>query len=134
MRRSKACDDYFEQTSVLMMLFLVVHLAASIRNLLDWQRRSLSLLHRVHILVDDLCDIRCASRQSLRSVCKRQRHSRGKQKPTNCRLIFFSLYMDLFSDQIKTILSGFIIRGYLGKWTLLIKSIGMVSTRVLFSG
>jgi chloride channel 3/4/5 len=28
--------------------------------------------------------------------------------------------------EIKTILGGFIIRGYLGKWTLLIKSIGMV--------
>ncbi|BFZ15227.1 hypothetical protein BsWGS_18266 [Bradybaena similaris] len=28
--------------------------------------------------------------------------------------------------EIKTILSGFIIRGYLGKWTLLIKSIGMM--------
>ena len=28
--------------------------------------------------------------------------------------------------QVKTILSGFIIRGYLGAWTLLIKSLGMV--------
>jgi len=28
--------------------------------------------------------------------------------------------------QIKTILSGFIIRGYLGKWTLLIKSVGIM--------
>ena len=28
--------------------------------------------------------------------------------------------------EIKTILSGFIIRGYLGKWTLLIKSVGMM--------
>jgi H+/Cl- antiporter ClcA len=28
--------------------------------------------------------------------------------------------------EVKTILSGFIIRGYLGKWTLLIKSIGMI--------
>ena len=28
--------------------------------------------------------------------------------------------------QIKTILSGFIIRGYLGKWTLLIKTITLV--------
>ncbi|KAH9286646.1 H(+)/Cl(-) exchange transporter 3 [Echinococcus granulosus] len=28
--------------------------------------------------------------------------------------------------EIKTILSGFIIRGYLGKWTLLVKSMGMV--------
>ncbi|ESN92810.1 hypothetical protein HELRODRAFT_108181 [Helobdella robusta] len=28
--------------------------------------------------------------------------------------------------EIKTILSGFIIRGYLGKWTLIIKSIGMM--------
>ncbi len=27
---------------------------------------------------------------------------------------------------MKTILSGFIIRGYLGAWTLLIKSLGMV--------
>lgn len=32
----------------------------------------------------------------------------------------------LFLQQIKTILSGFIIRGYLGKWTLLIKSVGMM--------
>ncbi|KAK6975803.1 H(+)/Cl(-) exchange transporter 3-like isoform X1, partial [Biomphalaria glabrata] len=30
--------------------------------------------------------------------------------------------------EIKTILSGFIIRGYLGKWTLLIKSLGMMLT------
>jgi chloride channel 3/4/5 len=28
--------------------------------------------------------------------------------------------------EIKTILSGFIIRGYLGKWTLLIKSVGIM--------
>ena len=28
--------------------------------------------------------------------------------------------------QIKTILSGFIIRGYLGKWTLVIKSVSNV--------
>lgn len=28
--------------------------------------------------------------------------------------------------EIKTILSGFIIRGYLGKWTLIIKSLGMI--------
>lgn len=28
--------------------------------------------------------------------------------------------------QVKTILSGFIIRGYLGAWTLLIKAVGMV--------
>ena len=32
----------------------------------------------------------------------------------------------VFYLQIKTILSGFIIRGYLGKWTLLIKSVGMM--------
>lgn len=35
----------------------------------------------------------------------------------------FNLYVIL---QIKTILSGFIIRGYLGKWTLLIKSVGIM--------
>ena len=29
-------------------------------------------------------------------------------------------------SQIKTILSGFIIRGFLGKWTLLIKSVGIM--------
>ncbi len=28
--------------------------------------------------------------------------------------------------QVKTILSGFIIRGYLGAWTLLVKTVGMV--------
>ena len=28
--------------------------------------------------------------------------------------------------EIKTILSGFVMNGYLGKWTLLIKSIGMI--------
>lgn len=33
-------------------------------------------------------------------------------------------YILLF--QIKTILSGFIIRGYLGKWTLIIKSVGLI--------
>ena len=30
------------------------------------------------------------------------------------------------SLQVKTILSGFIIRGYLGAWTLLVKSVGMI--------
>lgn len=28
--------------------------------------------------------------------------------------------------EIKTILSGFIIRGYLGKWTLIIKVVGLI--------
>lgn len=28
--------------------------------------------------------------------------------------------------EIKTILSGFIIRSYLGKWTLLVKSVGLM--------
>lgn len=32
----------------------------------------------------------------------------------------------LLAFQIKTILSGFIIRGYLGKWTLLIKTVTLV--------
>ena len=32
----------------------------------------------------------------------------------------------MFDLQIKTILSGFIIRGYLGKWTLIIKTITLV--------
>lgn len=32
----------------------------------------------------------------------------------------------VFNLQIKTILSGFIIRGYLGKWTLMIKTITLV--------
>ena len=59
--------------------------------------------------------------------------------------IFFTLWAVLFASfsvllvrvfapyasgsgipEIKTILGGFIIRGYLGKWTLLIKSIGMM--------
>ena len=31
-----------------------------------------------------------------------------------------------FSLQIKTILSGFIIRGYLGRWTLIVKSLSMM--------
>lgn len=42
-----------------------------------------------------------------------------------CNWVFlFSLQLLLL--QIKTILSGFIIRGYLGKWTLMIKSVGMM--------
>lgn len=32
----------------------------------------------------------------------------------------------VFLSQIKTILSGFIIRGYLGKWTLIVKTITLV--------
>lgn len=39
-------------------------------------------------------------------------------------LLFLSAH--LVSSQIKTILSGFIIRGYLGKWTLMIKTITLV--------
>lgn len=30
------------------------------------------------------------------------------------------------NKKIKTILSGFVIRGFLGKWTLLVKSIGVI--------
>lgn len=37
----------------------------------------------------------------------------------------FDLFL-LLLPQIKTILSGFIIRGYLGKWTLMIKTITLV--------
>ena len=37
-----------------------------------------------------------------------------------------TLYCLLYFVQIKTILSGFIMRGYLGKWTLLIKSMTMM--------
>lgn len=33
---------------------------------------------------------------------------------------------NFLKSQIKTILSGFIIRGYLGKWTLMIKTITLV--------
>lgn len=38
----------------------------------------------------------------------------------------FENYPREFFFQIKTILSGFIIRGYLGKWTLIIKSVGLI--------
>lgn len=37
-----------------------------------------------------------------------------------------SLFLSFSLSQIKTILSGFIIRGYLGKWTLIIKTITLV--------
>lgn len=37
-----------------------------------------------------------------------------------------AIHGSLFAFQIKTILSGFIIRGYLGKWTLLIKTVTLV--------
>lgn len=39
--------------------------------------------------------------------------------------LHFHIYIPFFF-QIKTILSGFIIRGYLGKWTLIIKSVGLI--------
>ncbi len=41
---------------------------------------------------------------------------------------FLSLFFSLFKGipEIKTILSGFIMYGYLGKWTFIIKSIGMI--------
>jgi len=41
---------------------------------------------------------------------------------------FLSLSFFLFKGipEIKTILSGFIMYGYLGKWTFIIKSIGMI--------
>lgn len=31
--------------------------------------------------------------------------------------------------EIKTVLGGFVIRGFMGTWTLIIKSIGLVSTK-----
>ncbi len=40
--------------------------------------------------------------------------------------IFFVCVCVCVCIQVKTILSGFIIRGYLGAWTLLVKSVGMV--------
>lgn len=48
-----------------------------------------------------------------------------RRSPTGLRNIYES-YMTSFPVQIKTILSGFIIRGYLGKWTLLIKTVTLV--------
>jgi chloride channel 3/4/5 len=39
-------------------------------------------------------------------------------------LKFFFWFLGI--PEIKTILSGFIMYGYLGKWTFLIKSIGMM--------
>lgn len=43
---------------------------------------------------------------------------------TQTNLCTYKLSLSL--SQIKTILSGFIIRGYLGKWTLIIKTITLV--------
>lgn len=41
--------------------------------------------------------------------------------------IVAALYFNLLGiPEIKTILSGFIMYGYLGKWTFFIKSIGMI--------
>lgn len=40
--------------------------------------------------------------------------------------VYLVLQLILPAFQIKTILSGFIIRGYLGKWTLLIKTVTLV--------
>lgn len=40
--------------------------------------------------------------------------------------LFLALSLSPRLSQIKTILSGFIIRGYLGKWTLIIKTITLV--------
>jgi len=40
--------------------------------------------------------------------------------------IDFCFFLCVGIPEIKTILSGFIMYGYLGKWTFLIKSIGMI--------
>ena len=40
-----------------------------------------------------------------------------------CLLAYSIFNLSVFDLQIKTILSGFIIRGYLGKWTLIIKTV-----------
>lgn len=50
---------------------------------------------------------------------------------TVCFRLYFEPRYSLTSlppthPQIKTILSGFIIRGYLGKWTLMVKTITLV--------
>lgn len=44
----------------------------------------------------------------------------------NVSCLRMSLSKNNVELQIKTILSGFIIRGYLGKWTLIIKSVGIM--------
>lgn len=72
-------------------------------------------------------------------------HSREGAGPYMTKYVFYVLWALLFAylaaclvrmfapyacgsgiPEIKTILSGFIIRGYLGKWTLLIKSVGIM--------
>lgn len=42
------------------------------------------------------------------------------------RLCTYKHTLSRSAFQIKTILSGFIIRGYLGKWTLIVKTITLV--------
>ncbi len=44
----------------------------------------------------------------------------------DCRLKIIEIVFVLGIPEIKTILSGFIMYGYLGKWTFFIKSIGMI--------
>lgn len=53
----------------------------------------------------------------------RERRETDRQLAHNIICIYFSLSL---SPQAKTILSGFVIRGYLGAWTLIVKIAGMV--------
>lgn len=77
-----------------------------------------------------LCSFGRHACQSICTICVWIRYSWGKlfcgiRQVNNFALSHqYHHYAD--SPQIKTILSGFIIRGYLGKWTLIIKSIGMM--------
>lgn len=54
------------------------------------------------------------------------KHSRILCFYDRLRLIKQTISNSIDRSQIKTILSGFIIRGYLGKWTLIIKSVGIM--------
>lgn len=48
------------------------------------------------------------------------------QMKTSTLIVILCVFTCCSPVQIKTILSGFIIRGYLGKWTLMIKTITLV--------
>ena len=55
-------------------------------------------------------------------------------KVENIAKLFFQPILQVFAPyacgsgipEIKCILSGFVIRGYLGKWTFIIKSVGLI--------
>lgn len=86
----------------------------------------LPVLHRVGARIRRALRV---ARADVRSIRVRIRYITFPIDLNSTDIVAVSYLIFLFHPgipEIKTILSGFIIRGYLGKWTLIIKVVGLI--------